>query len=118
MARRGYLTLASSRHSWRDSSVVTWRWWSRSTRVQRVQVIFGSRQLQADQPVERANVRSLKKTCWLSFGTGVRALGGPGRGLAGSEEGLLDSVRFVAGKIPLKDFKALGSGPIEVIRSR
>ena len=27
-------------------------------------------------------------------------------------------MRFVAGKSPLKDFKALGSGPIEVIRSR
>ena len=50
-----YLTLASSRpHSWRDSSVVRRHWWSRSTSVQRVQVIFGSRQLQADQPVERA----------------------------------------------------------------
>ena len=27
-------------------------------------------------------------------------------------------MRFVAGKSLLKDFKALGSGPIEVIRSR
>ena len=27
-------------------------------------------------------------------------------------------MRFVAGKSPLKDFKALGSGPIKVIRSR
>ena len=26
----------------RDSSVVTWRWWSRSTNVQREQVTFGS----------------------------------------------------------------------------
>ena len=43
---------------------------------------------------------------------------GLGEALSGSEEGLLDSVRFVAGKSPLKDFKALGSGPIEVIRSR
>ena len=55
MARRGYLTLASSR---RDSS------------VQQVQVIFESRQLQPDQPVERSYKLILEHdynfTGWLS----------------------------------------------------
>ena len=74
-------------HSWQDSSVVTWRWWSRSTRVQRVQVIFGSRQLQPDQPVGRAYKLILAAGCPSStFGAGNllsffwhwSALGGPG----------------------------------------
>ena len=70
MARRGYLTLASSRPS-QLAGFLNSRWWSRSRRVQRVQVIFGSRQLQPDQPVERAYKLILAAGCPLStFGAG------------------------------------------------
>ena len=73
MARRGYLTVASSR----PSQLARFLSSHMALVVEiysgymRVQVIFGSRQLQADQPVERASKLILAAGCPSStFGAG------------------------------------------------
>ena len=92
MARRGYLTLASSRPSqlarFLSSHMAIYKG-TAGTGHCRIPTTTGgsasSRLAVRRQLLELAsgagNVRSLKKTCCISFGTGVRALGGLGEAL-------------------------------------